>query len=409
MKLAYVSTYPPRACGLATFNKSLINAIAANLPNGLHGETVVAVNDEDHHDYPSEVKFVIRQQAPGDYIKAADFINDNRCEACILQHEFGIYGGDDGAYILSFIRRLEKPLITILHTVLEQPSYRQKAVLQNITKRSGRIVVMGRKAVNLLRNIYKVPSNKIAYIEHGAPDLEVPVTNPVKSQTLFRDRKTLLTFGLLSRNKGLETVIHALPKIAEHHPDVLYVILGATHPGIVKQSGEAYRESLIALAKKLNVYQNVAFVNHFVSEDDLMNYIAASDIYVSPYLHEAQVTSGTLAYAIGAGAAVVATPYWHAIEILADGRGRIFDFRDDRALAETIIELLNDPAKIQYMKEKAYDYGRRLKWPVIGKKYMNLIKTAVQKSHPGARLFKRTSVTAAMAECRAGNVSHPTA
>src|SRR6185312_9767925 len=208
-----------------------------------------------------EVKFVIRQQVAGDYSMAADFVNDSDCDACILQHEFGIYGGDDGAYVLSFINYLEKPLISIFHTILKRPSYQQKIILQNIAKRSDKVVVMGRKAIDILKEMYGVPSHKIACIEHGSPDLEATSINPVKSDKLFRDRKTLLTFGLLSRNKGLETVIRALPKIVKHHPDVLYIILGATHPGIVRQSGEEYRESLIALTEKLNVHDNVAFVN----------------------------------------------------------------------------------------------------------------------------------------------------
>jgi glycosyltransferase involved in cell wall biosynthesis len=339
MKLTYISTYPPRECGLATFNKSLLNAINANLSgNARSYANVVALNEDnvDQYEYPDEVKFVIRQQVIEDYCEAADFVNLSNTDACVLQHEFGIYGGDNGIYLMSLINRLEKPLISIFHTVLERPSYQQKTILQNLAKRSDKIVVMGRLAVNMLHTIYGIPLNKIHFIEHGAPDLEREVQNPLKSDVLFKGRKILLTFGLINRNKGLETVIRALPKIVEHHPDVLYVILGNTHPGVIKNSGEEYREHLVQLAKKLNVSDNLLFINRYVSENDLFHYLTAADIYISPYLNEAQITSGTLAYAVGAGAAVVATPYWHAKELLAEGRGRLFNFKNEEQLANII-------------------------------------------------------------------------
>jgi len=393
MKLTYISTYPPRECGLASFNKSLINAINLNLLDSDAAEpgSVIALNadDLDQYDYPPEVKFVIRQQTIDDYVIAADFINQSDSDACLLQHEFGIYGGDDGVYVLSFLNRLEKPLISILHTILERPSYQQKVIIQNIAKRSDKVVVMGRVAIDMLINIYHVPKSKICYIEHGAPDLEAPVNNPVKSDSWFSDRKVLLTFGLISRNKGLETVIRALPAIVKQHPETLYVILGTTHPGILRNSGEEYREYLVDLAKKLNVSDNIVFVNRFVPEEDLINYLTAADIYVSPYLNEAQITSGTLAYAMGAGAAVVATPYWHAKEILADGRGRLFDFKDERGLAATIIELLDDPGKLKSIKNKAYRYGINLRWPVIGKNYIDIVKNVVQNPDLGEQILRR--------------------
>jgi len=391
MKLTYISTYPPRECGLATFNRSLINAINLNFGDKQPQTTVVAINADSSDElvYPPEVKMVIRQQVIEDYTEVAERINASNCDACILQHEFGIYGGNDGIYVLSLIRQLAKPLIAILHTVLERPSYQQKIILQSIARKSDKIVVMGKTAIKLLINIYGVPRKKISYIEHGAPNLEAPVINPVKRDILFRDRKTLLTFGLISRNKGLETVIQALPKIVERHPDVLYVVLGATHPGIVKKSGEEYREYLIALAEKLGVSKNIAFVNRFVSEEDLINYLSAADIYVSPYLHEAQITSGTLAYAVGAGSAIVATPYWHAKEILDNGRGRLFDFKDESALANIVIELLDDEEKLLVIKNKAYQYGLGLRWPAIGKNYIDVIREVIDNPDQGERLLSR--------------------
>lgn len=391
MKLIYISTYPPRECGLATFNKSLINAINLNFADDHPDETVVALNADpkDLYNYPAEVKFVIRQQVLEDYIEAADFINNSDSDACILQHEFGIYGGDDGVYVLSLINQIEKPVISIFHTVLERPGYQQKIILQKIAGRSDKIVVMGKIAVEMLHRVYGVPLNKICHIEHGSPDIEAPAINPVKSEKLFRDRKLLLTFGLINRNKGLETVIRALPKIAKQHPDALYVILGATHPGVVKNSGEEYREYLVGLAAKLNVTDNIAFVNRFVSEEDLINYLTAAHVYISPYLNEAQITSGTLAYAVGAGAAVIATPYWHAKELLADGRGRLFNFKDENGLAEIVNELLDDPQRLEDIRNNAYAYGINLRWPAIGRNYIKVIKHVIESPDLGERIFRR--------------------
>lgn len=392
MRLTYISTYPPRACGLATFNKSLINAINSNFSDDEDAAghaSVVALNAEaDEYIYPDEVKFVIRQQLVEDYLEAANFVNLSNTDACILQHEFGIYGGDNGIYILSLINQLEKPLMSIFHTVLERPSQQQKIILQTIAKRSDKIVVMGKIAINLLNKIYGVPLNKICYVEHGAPDIEPPTENPVRSNPQFKGRKILLTFGLISRNKGLETVIRALPGIVRDHPDVLYVILGNTHPGVVKNSGEEYREHLVQLADSLGVSKNLVFINRYVQEEDLMNYLSAADIYISPYLNEAQITSGTLSYAIRAGAAVVATPYWHAKELLADGRGRLFNFKDERGLATVVNDLLNDPQKLQEIKDNAYSYGLNLRWPVVGKNYIDIIRKVINNPDVGEQILR---------------------
>jgi len=393
MKLTYVSTYPPRECGLATFNKSLINAISVNLGENDPCRTcnVIAINEDssDQYEYPEEVKFVVRQQHHEDYREAADFINVSDTDACILQHEFGIFGGDSGLYVLSFINQMEKPLVSILHTVLEKPSQQQKIIIQNIAKRSDKIVVMGKIAINFLTKIYNVPIEKISYIEHGAPDLEAPQVNPVKDNPLFKGRKILLTFGLISRNKGLETVVRALPEIVAQHPDVLYVILGTTHPGILKNSGEEYREHLIEIAEQLNVQNNLAFIKRFVPEEELINYLAAADIYITPYLNEAQITSGTLSYAVGAGAAVVSTPYWHAKELLTSERGRLFNFKDENGLASIVNELLESPEKLQAIKDNAYEYGIKLRWPAIGRNYLRLIKKVVENPDMSERIFRQ--------------------
>ncbi|WP_255474372.1 glycosyltransferase [Pontibacter qinzhouensis] len=249
-----------------------------------------------------------------------------------MQHEFGIYGGESGIYVLPLLHRLEEPLFTVLHTVLQEPSHIQKLIIQEIAARSAKVIVMSRRGIEFLIAIYGITPDKIQYIEHGVPDLEAPAINPLNKVLPFRNHKVLLTFGLLSRNKGLETVIQALPKIVERHPDVMYVILGKTHPTILRTSGEEYRDSLKRLAVRLHVDKHLTFINKFVSEEELMNYLSAAHSYVTPYLNEAQITSGTLSYAVGAGAAVVSTPYWHAQELLADNRGRLFPFKDATVL-----------------------------------------------------------------------------
>ncbi|MDB5010827.1 MAG: pimA [Mucilaginibacter sp.] len=382
MKIAYISTYPPRECGIATFNQNLVRAIATNFPERDHllkGDFIVALNDSENlheYEYPEEVKYIIRQNHQKDYIRAANYINTSSADVCILEHEFGIYGGESGIYILPFINRLEKPLISILHTVLKDPSYVQRIIIREIAEQSAKIIVMSQRAVEFLTSVYDIPVEKIQIIEHGVPDLEAPAVNPIRNLTAFKDKKVLLTFGLISRNKGLETVVRALPKIVEKHPDVMYVVLGNTHPGVLKNSGEEYRDHLKTLAAQLNVSKNLSFINKFVAEEELIQYLTAAEIYVTPYLNEAQITSGTLSYAVGAGSAVVSTPYWHATELLAHKRGKLFDFKDSDELANIINELLDNNKLLAELKENAYEYGLHLRWPVIGAEYIKVAQEA---------------------------------
>lgn len=393
MKITYISTYPPRECGLASFNKNLMNAIESNFneDDTRKGGTVVAINPDslDEYSYPPEVEFVIRQNEPEDYRAAVDMINNSDADICVLQHEFGIFGGEAGIYILSLVSQLKKPLVTIFHTILERPSNQQKIAIQGIAKKSDRVVVMGTYAIQMLRQIYGVAKEKIAYIEHGAPDIEILPDHHLKLDKLFSDHKVLLTFGLISRNKGLETVIRALPEIIKRHQDVVYVILGTTHPGIVKSSGEEYRDYLVQLAEELGVTDHVAFINRYVSEEELMSYLSATNIYVSPYLNEAQITSGTLCYAVRAGAAIVATPYWHAKELLSNGRGRLFNFKDEKGLASTIIDLLDDPSQLSGIKQRAYEYGNHLKWPAIGRNYIDIVEDVIENQDVNERILRQ--------------------
>ena len=381
MKIAYISTFPPRECGLATFNQNLVNAIGVNDKYTEDGSFIVAVNESnelDEHHYPKEVKFVIRQQNRHDYIAAAEFINDSDVDTCIIQHEYGIFGGTSGIYLLGLINKLTKPFVTILHTVLKEPDFMQETILKEIAGKTSKVVVMSKKAVLFLKSIYKIPAEKIKIIEHGVPDLEPSPNNPILQTALFKGKRVLFTFGLISKNKGLETVIKALPAIVAKHPNVLYIILGNTHPGVVRESGEKYRDSLKQLAIELGVDKNVAFINKFVSEAELYEYLTAADLYITPYLNEAQITSGTLSYAVGAGAAVVSTPYWHAQELLADGRGKLFDFKNYKQLSDIVNGILDNEQEHKSLKNKAYSYGLKLRWPSIGNTFIKVLEEAVK-------------------------------
>lgn len=382
MKIAYISTYMPRSCGLATFVSNLKSAIEKNLINKSEGSFVVAINDADddkQYHYGNEVKFIIKQQDQKDYIRAANFINNSVVKVCILQHEFGIYGGENGIYILPLISRIEKPLITILHTVLKDPSYLQKLIIQEIAKQSSKVVVMAHKAVKFLIEVYEIPESKIAMIEHGVPDFEESLENILQKSKLFAGKRALLTFGLLSRNKGLETVIKALPLILKNHPDVVYNIIGNTHPNVKKTSGEEYRDYLKLLSIQLGVSNQVNFIDSFVDESELMNYLKAAEIYITPYLNEAQITSGTLSYAVGAGAAVISTPYWHAQELLADERGLLFNYCDHDQLAQLVNHLLDDKKTLKNIRDKAFAYGLTLRYPKIGAQYKKLAEEVSQE------------------------------
>jgi glycosyltransferase involved in cell wall biosynthesis len=344
--------------------------------NGIKGDPierfVIAMTDyEQTYDYPDEVKLTIRQEHQRDYIKAAKFINISGADLCILEHEFGIFGGQSGIYILPLLHRLEVPLIVTLHTVVKTPSYNEKAVIHEICKTANKIILMSKKAIEFLTNTYNIPKEKIVFIEHGVPDIQF---NQEQSKKEFKldNKKVLLTFGLLSRNKGIETVIKALPKIVEKYPEAFYIILGKTHPNVLRYSGEEYRNYLLLLIKSLKMENHVFFLNEFIDQKELFKYLSATDIYITPYLNEAQVTSGTLSYAVGMGLACISTPYWHAQELLAEGRGRLFNFNDSKKLSMIIMELLDKTDLLKNLRQKAYDYGRKISWPTIGEKYIAL-------------------------------------
>lgn len=374
MKIAYIATYPPRECGIGTFTHNLFKAMmAANKNTNEKNEGfIVALNDNDlNYKYPAEVKAIIRQDYQEDYLKAVKYINLSGADLCILEHEFGIFGGQSGVYILPLLYRLNIPLVVTLHTILKTPSYIEKAVLKEICKMANKVVVMSHKAVQFLVEGYDVAEDKIIVIEHGVPDIHFD-HDKSKSEVKLKNKKVLLTFGFISRNKGIETVIRALPGLVEKNPDIIYIVLGKTHPNVLRHSGEEYRIFLMREVKKLHLEKHVVFLNEFIDEEDLFRYLYACDIYITPYLNEAQITSGTLSYAIGAGAAVLSTPYWHAEELLADGRGRLFSFNDSEGLTQVLSDLFEKPEELKELKRRAGEFGLNITWPKIGERYITM-------------------------------------
>lgn len=375
MKLGIISTYPPRRCGIANFTYNLVKGIGLNSNSNKISDvvTIIAINDEGQQlNYPDEVKLIIRENHQRDYLNAARYINYSDIDVCIIEHEFGIFGGNDGVYILPLLHNLEVPIIVTLHTVLKKPSFTQKSIIEEIGKKAARIVVMSKLAIDILNETYQIPKEKITLIEHGVPDFIASSREKAKEKFDFVGRKVLLTFGLLSRNKGIETVIYALPEVVKKHPEVLYVVVGATHPNVLKHSGEEYRNFLKMLVNRLHLENNVYFYNEYVSEELLMDFLSATDIYITPYLSEAQITSGTLSYAIGAGCAIVSTPYWHAQEMLSDNRGKLFDFKNSSQLAEILNELLDNENLLNELRTNASEYGKKLRWSKISKQYLFL-------------------------------------
>ena len=380
-QIAFIGNYLPRKCGIATFTNDLCEAVASEYP-----ETecmVVAMNDQpDGYDYPERVRFEIPQEDLKSYRCAADFLNLQNVDLVCLQHEFGIFGGPAGSHILALLRELHMPVVTTFHTVLTDPDTNQRLITEELVQLSDRLVVMSARAAQYLQTIYRVPVEKIDLIPHGIPD--IPFVDPsfYKDKFNVEGKQVLLTFGLLSPNKGIETTIKALPKILAKYPDVVYMVLGATHPNVIRLQGESYRESLQNLAVELGVEENVIFHNQFVSLDELVEFIGAADIYITPYLNPAQIVSGTLAYTVGAGKAVISTPYWYAEELLADERGLIVPFQDTEAIAEQVTYLLDNEVERHAMRKHAYLYGREMVWSKVAEKYMeSFLRTREERTH----------------------------
>ncbi len=340
---------------------------------------VVPVNDlADGYDYPAEVRFEIAEQDLPSYLRAADFLNITDVDAVCVQHEFGIFGGPAGGHVLALLRGLQMPIVTTLHTVLREPNSEQRRVMRELIRLSTRLVVMNERGREFLRDIYHAPENKIDLIPHGIPDMPFADPNFFKDEFGVAGRQVLLTFGLLSPNKGIEFALRALPDIIREFPNIVYIVLGQTHPNLLRDEGEAYRLSLERLAKDLGVQKHVVFFNRFVELEELMRFIGAADIYLTPYLTESQITSGTLAYAFGAGNAVVSTPYWHAAELLTADRGKLVPFRDAKAIAAAVVELLRDEPLRHSMRKNAYKLGRDMVWSRVAQLYLKSFQQARQ-------------------------------
>jgi glycosyltransferase involved in cell wall biosynthesis len=377
-RIAFIGNHLPRQCGLATFTTDLSEAFSDQFPDTQ--SMVLAMNDtQEGYNYPAQVRYELRENNLFDYERAANFLNQQAVDAISLQHEFGIFGGKWGRNILTLLRNVNAPVVTTLHTVLQKPDPEQYEVLREVARLSNRIVVMSEHSRKDLIAVYGIPEHKIDFIPHGIHD--VPFVDPGfhKDKLGAEGRFVLMTFGLLSRNKGIEYAIEALPEVVKHHPDLVYLILGATHPHVVASEGESYREELQARVRELGLEENVLFYDKFVTLKDLKEFIGAANVYITPYLDPEQVVSGTLAYTVGAGKAVISTPYRYAKELLDEGRGVLVPFRDSKAISESILYLLDHEAERNAMRKRAYLYGRNMIWPAVAERYHESFDRARQQ------------------------------
>jgi glycosyltransferase involved in cell wall biosynthesis len=376
--IAFLGNYLPRKCGIATFTSDLLQAVAARDPRSRC--FAVPVNDINRsYHYPDVVRFEIEEQHLESYQRAADFLNSSNVDIVSVQHEFGIFGGSAGSHLLALLRELKAPVVTTLHTVLSKPNSDQHRVMRKLIAHSTRLVVMTERGWKILREVYQASPAKIDVIPHGIPDVAFAAPDCYKDQFGVSGKKVLLTFGLLSPNKGIEHVLNALPDIVAEFPDVVYIVLGATHPNELRARGEAYRLSLQAIARDNKLENHVIFHNCFVELKELTEFIGAADVYITPYLDEAQSTSGTLAYAFGAGKAVISTPYRHAAELLKDQRGVLVPFADPRAIARELSGLLRDETRRNAMSDNAYKLGRTMVWGNTARFYMGSFQMAQQQ------------------------------
>lgn len=376
MKVICLGNYPPRQCGIATFTKNLVDSIQASVlssPQQIEIE-VVAMNDRDEgYPYPPIVKYCIPDQSREAYLAAADYINSSEASVLLVQHEFGIFGGNSGIFLLSLLREIKIPIVCTLHTVLEKPNFHQREIIERMAGYADKLVVMNEIAIPFLTNIYNVHVEKIEVIQHGVPDFKAAEKDFMPPPTAWNGRKLMLTFGLIGRSKGIETVLRAMPEIVAKHPEILYVVLGKTHPNVVRHAGEEYREFLESMVQKMNLQEHVVFMDQYTDELELMAMLHTADLYVTPYLNKAQITSGTLAYAVSGGCGVFSTPYWHAESLLSEERGWLFDFGNHHQLADLVNAALDHPEILKMRQQNARQYGQMITWPCIGKGYADLL------------------------------------
>ena len=370
--IGFVGNYLPRRCGIATFTSDLAEALA-RVPGNRRRVLVVVMNDRaGRYIYPPRVKYEIQEEKLTDYARAARFLNTH-CGVVSLQHEFGIFGGECGSYVMHLIGQLHVPLVVTCHTVFEYPDAGYRSVFRRIVSRANKLVVMNRRAVGLLETLYGARSEQIEFIHHGIHDMPF-FKPPIKKKTFGVEGRVLLTFGLLHRNKGIEFMIDAMAEIVRSKPDTTYVIAGQTHPAVVREEGESYRKELEERVESLRLGKRVIFIDRFADLSDLVKFLGETDIFVAPYLNLDQMTSGALSYAVGAGKAVLATPFLHARELLAEGRGVIVPVRDARALAGAVLDLFNDEKKLESIRSEAYSYTRDMVWPAVAGDYLKVFE-----------------------------------
>ena len=388
LKVLFIGTYVPKECGIATFTFDLLNSVSG-MHDDIHCE-VIALNDpSETYNYPDEVVFQIERNKLEDYHRAADFINQSDADIVCLQHEFGLFWGNAGDYIFTLLSGINKHVITTLHTVIKEPQPEYRASTEKLIQYSEKLVVMSQTAVDMLKEVYNVPDEKIEVVFHGLPDYPFNNCSKYKRMLNLKGSPLILTFGLLSPNKGIESMLEALPAVVSQYPDLTYLILGATHPVVKKHSGEIYREYLMKRVSELGLENNVVFHDKFVEKEELCNYILASDIYASPYLSREQIVSGALTYAIGMGKAIVSTPYWYAQEMLSDNRGILVDFGDRDGFKNSLLYMLENPDECNNMRKKAYDFGRKMTWKNIGKEYNAVFAKTLKNYNTYPRIQNR--------------------
>jgi glycosyltransferase involved in cell wall biosynthesis len=383
----FIGTYFPKECGIATFTHDLLNSVYGEY-NDVQCEVIALNNSFETYNYPDEVVFQIERDKIEDYYLATDYINQSTADIVCLQHEFGLFGGSAGDYIFALLSGINKPVITTMHTIIREPELEYRVSTEKLIRYSEKLVVMSHTAVDMLKDVYEVPEDKIEVIFHGLPDYPYNNCDKYKKMINLKGSPLVLTFGLLSQNKGIESMLEALPDVVNQYPNLIYLILGATHPEVKKRHGEAYRQYLKNKVLELGLKDNVIFHDKFVEKEELCNYILASDIYASPYLSKEQIVSGALTYAIGMGKAIVSTPYWYAQEMLSDNRGLLVDFGDADGFKKSLLHLIENPEECDDMSKKAYDFGRKMTWENVGREYNTIFSKALKNENTYPKIHK---------------------
>ena len=384
MNIAFLSTYPSRECGLATFTQDLVREIDKN---GFGNRPkVIAISDNNNYDYSSRVIMEISQHDKESYLKTADAINNSNIELLVIEHEYGIFGGESGEFILDFIDRLHIPFVTTLHTVIPNPSEKQKEILKRLGEKSSKIITMAQNTKPILEKVYSIIPLKVKVIHHGVPYKALDSREKLKKKYGLSGRNVISTFGLISPGKGIEYGIEAIAKVAKSYKDIVYLILGQTHPCIKKEYGEIYREKLISMVKKLGIENNVWFIDKYLTKEEIIQYLQLSDIYMTPYLGKDQAVSGTLAYAVGYGRVIVSTPYSYAREMLSDGRGLLAEFSDSDSLARNIKYVLSNPEAKREMEKRTLSIGKTMMWENVSKQYIDLFIEVLNKDKSSGKM-----------------------